>query len=148
MRCDNKNDCDDSSDEMNCQYLPNLENYNKGIAPMTMNINKNNLATTDTSVEVGKCTVYISTTINTFRSEEAQKHNHYKRINKNGLFYRKIDTTNLQFTSNFILNLRWYDSRVRLFDLNNETALNHIESRDVQLLWTPSDILLYTVLRK
>ena len=68
MRCDNKNDCDDSSDEMNCQYLPNLENYNKGIAPMTMNINKNNLAAKDTSAEMGKCTVYISTTINTFRS--------------------------------------------------------------------------------
>ena len=70
MRCDNKNDCDDSSDEMNCQYLPNLENYNKGIAPMTMNINKNSLAAKDASVEMGKCTVYISTTINTFRSEE------------------------------------------------------------------------------
>ena len=80
MRCDNKNDCDDGSDEMNCKYLPNLENYNKGIAPMTMNINKNSLATKDTDIEMGKCSVYVSTTINTFRSVEAQKYRNNIRI--------------------------------------------------------------------
>ncbi len=48
-----------------------------------------------------------------------------------------IDTANLVFTVDFILNLRWTDDRLRLTDLNNVSLLNTLSGDIVDKLWKP-----------
>ena len=43
----------------------------------------------------------------------------------------------LSFTSDFFLNLRWYDLRVSLQDLNVVTTLNILSTADKAEIWTP-----------
>ncbi len=48
-----------------------------------------------------------------------------------------IDTMNLKFTADFYLNMRWYDLRIDLRDLNENSALNPLNENDLKSLWTP-----------
>ncbi len=48
-----------------------------------------------------------------------------------------IDTANLLFTVDYVLNLRWYDERVNIQDLNNVSVLNTLNEDIVDQLWKP-----------
>ena len=59
-------------------------------------------------------------------------------MNVSILAFPKIDTMNLKFTSDFYLNLRWYDLRIQLLDLNNNTFLNGMSFEDRKSVWAPT----------
>lgn len=59
------------------------------------------------------------------------------KINISILAFPAIDTTNLVFTADFVLNLRWYDDRLILHDLNNVSVLNTLNEDIVDQLWKP-----------
>ena len=48
-------------------------------------------------------------------------------LNVSVLAFPSIDSVNLKFTSDFYLNLRWYDLRIDFRDLNNITSLNSLK---------------------
>ncbi len=48
-----------------------------------------------------------------------------------------IDTAQLKFTADYYLNLRWYDLRVDLKDLNRISLLNVLSEDDVSKIWKP-----------
>ncbi|TRY67315.1 hypothetical protein TCAL_11764 [Tigriopus californicus] len=52
-------------------------------------------------------------------------------INVSVLAFPAIDTVNLKFTSDFILNLRWKDSRITFQDLNAASLLNLLGKDDI-----------------
>ncbi|XP_059081415.1 uncharacterized protein LOC131879190 [Tigriopus californicus] len=58
-------------------------------------------------------------------------------INVSVLAFPAIDTVNLKFTSDFILNLRWKDSRITFQDLNAASLLNLLGKDDILRVWTP-----------
>ena len=58
-------------------------------------------------------------------------------MNVSILAFPKIDTMNLKFTADFYLNLRWYDLRIQLLDLNNNTFLNGMSFEDRKSVWAP-----------
>lgn len=53
------------------------------------------------------------------------------------LAFPDIDNVNLKFTTDFFLNLRWYDLRVDFKDLNNITSLNSLSEKARDTIWTP-----------
>ena len=59
-------------------------------------------------------------------------------INASILAFPFIDTINLKFTADFYLNLRWYDLRMDLMDLNNITFLNALNLQDINSIWAPT----------
>ncbi len=48
-----------------------------------------------------------------------------------------IDTQQLKLTADFYLNLRWYDVRVGLRDLNTINLLNTLSQEDMDNIWKP-----------
>ena len=58
-------------------------------------------------------------------------------LNVSVLAFPEIKTTELTFTSDYFLNLRWYDPRLEFQDLNNLTALNILSSKHKSQIWTP-----------
>ena len=58
-------------------------------------------------------------------------------LNVSVLAFPEIKTTELTFTSDYFLNLRWYDPRLAFQDLNNLTALNILSSKHKSQIWTP-----------
>ena len=58
-------------------------------------------------------------------------------MNVSVLAFPSIETMKLSFTSDFFLNLRWYDLRVSLQDLNVVTTLNILSTSDKSEIWTP-----------
>ena len=58
-------------------------------------------------------------------------------INVTILAFPNIDAVNLKFTSDFFLNLRWYDFRIDFRDLNNVSSLNTLNPADQDAIWTP-----------
>jgi hypothetical protein len=81
QRCDNLMDCEDKSDELDCQYVVFDSGYLKHLIP------------TD---ESGTQPIFINVTLKTFPN---------------------IDSVGLQFTADFYLNMRWYDSRLTFHNL-------------------------------
>ena len=59
-------------------------------------------------------------------------------MNVSVLAFPAIDTVNLKFTTDYFLNLRWYDLRIDFRDLNNITALNSLSETDKDSIWTPN----------
>jgi hypothetical protein len=89
-RCDNKMDCSDHSDEANCRYIFFSDSYLKQMIPTVKSTGSEN------EVTEGPQIVYVNATIKTFSS---------------------IDTVGFQFTADFYLNLRWFDSRLTFNNL-------------------------------
>ena len=58
-------------------------------------------------------------------------------VNVTILAFPAIDAVNLKFTSDFFLNLRWYDFRIDFRDLNNVSSLNELNAVDQEAIWTP-----------
>jgi hypothetical protein len=58
-------------------------------------------------------------------------------MNVSVLAFPSIQTVSLKFTSDFFLNLRWYDLRIDYQDLNNVTSLNSLSPHDISEIWTP-----------
>ena len=51
--------------------------------------------------------------------------------------FPQIDPSRLEFTSDYSLNLRWYDSRLIFQDLNNKTVFNNLGETDKKYIWKP-----------
>ena len=58
-------------------------------------------------------------------------------LNVSVLAFTDIKTSELCFTADYFLNLRWYDYRLAYQDLNNLTALNILSSEHKKSIWTP-----------
>lgn len=58
-------------------------------------------------------------------------------LNVSILAIPEIDTVNLKFTVDFYLNLRWYDLRLGIQDLNNITLLNTLGEEELDSIWKP-----------
>ena len=58
-------------------------------------------------------------------------------MNVSVLAFPEIKTTELTFTADYFLNLRWYDPRLAYQDLNTLTALNVLSSQHKKQIWTP-----------
>ena len=58
-------------------------------------------------------------------------------LNVSVLAFPEIKTTELTFTADYFLNLRWYDPRLAYQDLNTLTALNVLSSQHKKQIWTP-----------
>ena len=51
--------------------------------------------------------------------------------------FPKIDPSHLEFTSDYSLNLRWYDPRLIFRDLNNKATFNNLDEKDKKYIWKP-----------
>ena len=51
--------------------------------------------------------------------------------------FPKIDPSNLKLTSDYALNLRWYDKRLVFRNLNNKTVFNDLSESDKKFIWKP-----------
>ena len=51
--------------------------------------------------------------------------------------YPKIDTANQKFSTDFDLNLRWYDPRLIYRDLKTDEVFNDLSTEDKKFIWSP-----------
>ena len=51
--------------------------------------------------------------------------------------YPKIDTANQKLTTDFDLNLRWYDPRLIFRDLKADEVFNDLTPEDKKFIWSP-----------
>ena len=51
--------------------------------------------------------------------------------------FPEIDSSNFKVKSDYDLNLRWYDPRLKFRDLHNLTEFNDLTADDKTLLWSP-----------
>ncbi|XP_023348145.1 uncharacterized protein LOC111716869 [Eurytemora carolleeae] len=58
-------------------------------------------------------------------------------INISILAYPDIDTMGLKFTSDYYINLRWYDGRLSFKDLNDNSILNNVQLEALITMWSP-----------
>ena len=49
----------------------------------------------------------------------------------------EINTKELKFTVDFEINLRWFDSRLHFWNLQNRSIINRIKQKDKEVIWKP-----------
>ena len=49
----------------------------------------------------------------------------------------EINTKELKFTVDFEMNLRWFDSRLHFWNLQNSSIMNRIKEKDQEAIWKP-----------
>ena len=102
-KCNINVDCDDHSDEDQCEFIKIGNYYNKDILPVSANSSE-------------PLIVYINASI---------------------IAFPIISTKEVKFTADFYLNLKWYDSRVELWDLDHNFIKNQIGVNELNTIWTP-----------
>ena len=110
-RCDQFSDCDDESDEVDCNILVFKNNYNKRIPPVT---SSNTMKRTMVPVQVN-----ISITL--FKILDMIETHH---------------TIDFQFE----ITLEWRENRVVYQNLKKESSMNALSTNDIQQLWLPNVI--------
>ncbi|XP_059086853.1 uncharacterized protein LOC131883401 isoform X1 [Tigriopus californicus] len=103
QKCNSVLDCQDGSDEEDCEFLMVDESYAKDKLPKRGN-------------EKSPLEVFFSIDIGAFP---------------------EIDSTNFKVNSDYDINLRWYDPRLKFRDLNNETKFNGLNAEESTHLWSP-----------
>ena len=51
--------------------------------------------------------------------------------------YPKIDTSNAKFTTEYDLNLKWYDPRLIFRDLKSDETFNDLSASNKLIIWSP-----------
>ena len=49
----------------------------------------------------------------------------------------EINTKELKFTVDFEINLRWFDSRLHFWNLQNRSIINRMKQKDQEVMWKP-----------
>jgi len=94
-KCNGVVDCDDGTDELECEFLILDKNYSKNKLPLP-----NAQALKDESVKV-----YFSITMTS---------------------YPRIDASNSRITTDYDLNLKWYDPRLIFRNLKPDETFNDL----------------------
>ena len=113
-RCDQSVDCEDSSDENNCQMLYIEKNYNKEMPPFILN---------KTTKSIRTANVNVSVTIVDILDIVEVKH---------------------EIELKFHLLLEWLDPRLKFLNLKESLSSNVPTSAEVANLWLPSVIFSNT----
>ena len=95
-------DCDDGTDELECEFLVLDKNYSKNKLPLVQK---------DEPVKV-----FFSISISA---------------------YPKIDTANSKITTDYDLNLKWYDPRLIFRDLKPDETFNDLGKESKTIIWSP-----------
>ena len=103
-------DCDDGTDELECEFLVLDKNYSKNKLPLVQK---------DEPVKV-----FFSISISA---------------------YPKIDTANSKITTDYDLNLKWYDPRLIFRDLKADETFNDLSAESKMIIWSPK-VGLHTVM--
>ena len=65
-------------------------------------------------------------------------------INVSILAFPSISTKDVRFSSDYYLNLRWYDERLDLWDLNHDFYKNSLNMEELNALWKPKLAIVNT----
>ena len=107
-RCDQVLDCQDESDEVDCQTMVLKESYRKTAPPVTLGESKTKTVV-PTSVDVTMTLLDISDV------RESQNEIHIK----------------------FVLELQWKETRAVFYNLKKAMSHNNLIQDDIDRLWTP-----------
>ena len=115
QRCDQIINCQDGSDEDNCKILEMRSNYNKRIPPFLFDSVNNKIVPANVSVSI----IILS-------------------------FVNSAEVEHL-FTLKFVFVMRWYDHRIKFYNLKLRRSDNALTVEDIGKLWIPNIIFSSTL---